>query len=80
MTNLKNISEKDMRKILNKCCVQYGYCLPERAIQVILRKAPTEVDALIDLICHFEGLDPGYLVSSHRTLLRNIIKDDAGCE
>jgi hypothetical protein len=60
-------------KVLEKVCVDNGYCLQGESAAAVYRVKPLTVDAVTDAIISGEGLDPSRC--GHRELLRAVVAE-----
>lgn len=52
------LSEHEVRVLLDELCMDLGLCLPPAEKARMQRDPPTEVDAFTDAVFRAEGLDP----------------------
>ena len=55
---MKADTPDEIYKLLDRLCVELGFCLPPNDREILAETAPTEVTAFVDAVFRAEGLDP----------------------
>ena len=76
------LAEDELRRLLDRLCVQLGFCLPPEGQQRLTETPPSDVLSFTNAVFIEEGLDPSTADRDLYRQVRDVIADSfrrAGC-
>jgi hypothetical protein len=71
--------KKEVKGLLDRLCVESGYCLPPEKVKYIIERDELEADQFAYLVLSAEGLNPDNEITQRRKI-RNLFIEKFGCQ
>ena len=69
------LSEHETQVLLDRLCIEYGFCLPPAAYDELTSNPPPDVRAFTDAVFAAEGLDPATADRRTYRVVRDMVRE-----
>jgi hypothetical protein len=69
------LSPREAYYLLEKLCVDLGFCLPPLINKKLQETPPADVDSFTDAVVEAEGFDPEYMDRELRSQVRQLVAE-----